>query len=136
MALRLALSQRRIGMYEWGRTITFKIYNEDGTAFNASTDSLTTITVKTYKRPGDHALFFRDVAKALQVVRNVAQIVENIAGAWTTQASGVGTFAYSETARIGVGGTAWIQVILSNADGTKQFPTTLEQIFVEAGQDI
>lgn len=129
------LSTDVFGMFEFGRTYTFRIYNEDNSVYDASAsgpDGALTPIIKVLKRPGDQALFFRDVAKAIEVIRNVAQIVADITGSWSTQNQGIGTFAFTETKRIGVGGRAWIQIVLVDdvSNPTKAIPTRLLPISV------
>lgn len=129
--LKLVLDTYRISMFDYGNDVNFKLYDEDLNAFDAST--YTTAVVKTFKRPGDRALFFRDVAKAITLIRNVAQIVEDRTVTWTTQASGEGKFTYSQSQRPAVAGYSWIQVQLEKS-GAK-LSSELVRIFVEPSRD-
>lgn len=137
MTLKLRLSTDAFSMYEFGRTFTYRIYNEDGSVFDATApDAFTFPIVKCFKRPGDQALFFRDVAKAIEIIRNVAQIVADIDATWTTQNQGVGTWAFTQEKRFGVGGHAWITVLMldSKTTPTKVTQTELLRVFVNPAQ--
>ena len=95
--LRLVIvNTNRLARYDYGSSIAFKLYNEDLTPFDASGY---TGVLKTFKRHGDRAFFFRDVERALTVVGTLAQIIGDITVSWTTQSSGEGTFAYTSTER-------------------------------------
>ena len=108
MVLRLVLDQYEFMRYDFGRTITIRLYEEDGvTKFNATGF---TGVVKSFKRHGDRAFFFRDVAKALTVVGQVAQIIGDIPITFTDIANGVGTYAWTSSERPSIPGILWIEV--------------------------
>ncbi len=111
--LRLVFDQYEFARYDFGRNIVFKLYSEDGiTPFNATGY---TGVVKSFKRHGDRAFFFRDVAKALTVVGQVAQIIGDITVSWTTQASGEGTWAWTSSERPSIPGVLWIEIQLTKS---------------------
>ena len=124
----MVLSQYEFARYDYGRQIDFKIYEEDGTtAFDAS--NLTGVA-KGFKRHGDRAFFFRDVARALTVLGSVSQIIGDIAITWDTQASGIGHFAFTANARPSINGYLWIEVEMVDSPKTKQISTELVRVFV------
>jgi hypothetical protein len=124
----MTLDQYEFARYDYGRQINFKIYEEDGsTAFDAT--GLTGV-VKGFKRHGDRAFFFRDVAKALTVLGSVAQIIGDIDIVWDTQASGVGHFSFTQNARPSINGMLWLEVQMVDSPKTKQISTELVRVFV------
>lgn len=128
--LRLTLSQYEWARYDFGRNTTFRLYEEDGTtAFDATGY---TGVVKAFKRHGDRAFFFRDVERALTVVGNLAQIINDITVSWTTQASGIGTFAWTQSDRPSVPGFLWIEVQLTKTG--EQTSSELIRTFVHSSE--
>ena len=119
----------RLARYDYGETIAFKLYNEDLTAFNASTY---TGVLKTFKRHGDRAFFFRDVERALSVVGTLAQIVGDITVSWTDQANGEGTFAYTESLRPTVPGYMWLEVQLTKSGA--QISSDLVRVYIQPSE--
>ena len=129
--LRMVLvNTQRLARYDYGNNIAFKLYNEDLTAFDAST--YTGAVLKSYKRHGDRAFFFRDVERALSVVGTLAQIIPNISVTWTTQASGEGTFAYTSSNRPTIEGIMWLEVELTKSGA--QLSTDLVKVYVQASE--
>lgn len=129
--LRLILvNTQKLARYDYGNSIAFKLYNEDLTAFDAS--SYTSAVVKTFKRHGDRAFFFRDVERALSVVGTIAQIVGDIDVTWTDQSSGEGTFSYTDSARPSVTGIHWIEVQLKKSGA--QLSSDLVRIYVQPSE--
>ena len=127
----MVLDQYEFSRYDYGRTINFRIYEEDGTtAFDATTLSLNTGVVKAFKRHGDRAFFFRDVARALTVIGQLAQIITDVDITWTTQASGIGTFKWTADKRPHVPGYMWIEIELIDSPKTVQISTELVRVFV------
>lgn len=63
---------------DYGRTHSFKIFNEDETAFNATS----------YNAPIIH------------IIDQYADLLLELTGAWTTQASGIGSFAFTNTSKL------------------------------------
>ncbi len=135
MVLKIRFDQYEFARYDYGRTIAFKIYEEDGiTQFDATADSLDTIVIKSFKRHGDRAFFFRDVARALSVLGIMAQMIEDVPAVWTTQNIGEGTFAWTETLRPSIPGYLWLEAQLSDTPKTKQVSTELIRTFVQASE--
>ena len=103
--------QYEFARYDFGRNITFRLYEEDGvTTFNATGY---TGVIKSFKRHGDRAFFFRDVAKALTVIGQVAQIIGDISVTFTDIANGVGTWAWTSSERPSIPGVLWIELQLT-----------------------
>lgn len=110
MSLHAVFDQYEWNRYDFGQDINFKLYGADRkTPFDATGF---TAVVKTFKRHGDRAFFFRDVAKALTVIGQMAQIVNDLTVTWTTQASGEGKFAYDSANRPNTPGYVWLVVQL------------------------
>lgn len=76
---------------DYGRTYTFNIYDENNVAFDGSTYNLPIIKVF------DHAS---------------NSVVEPVTGSWTTQASGIGTFAFSPINHLTRAGPHYLEVQL------------------------
>ena len=136
MAKRIVLDNYVYARYDYGEDINFKIYQEDKkTAFDAT--GLTPI-VKFFKEHGDRAFFFRDVARALTVHGQIAQIIPDITGTWTTQASGIGKFAFTKDIRPTVPGYyAMIIQCVDNVDPalrTKQISSELLRVYVNPSE--
>ena len=103
----MVLSQYEFARYDFGRDVNFKLYQEDGeTPFDASGY---TGVLKSFKRAGDRAFFFRDVERALSVTGQLAQVISDITISFTTQTDGVGTFAYTSTLRPTIPGYLWLE---------------------------
>ncbi len=124
------VNTQRLSRYDYGNDIAFKLYNEDLTAFDAS--SYTGAVLKSFMRHGDSAFLFRDVERALSVVGKLAQIIPNITVSWTTQASGEGTFAYTSSNRPTIEGIMWLEVELTKSGA--QLSTDLVKVYVQASE--
>ena len=79
MALQLILDERDIPMYDWGREINFKIYDENNNPYNCSFATGGAV-LKTFDRFGN-------------------QIINDITVTWTNEAQGQGFFQYSNQYR-------------------------------------
>lgn len=123
------VNTQRLARYDFGHDIAFKLYNEDLTQFDATG---WTGNLKSYKRHGDRAFFFRDVERALSVVGILAQVIPNIAVSWTTQNIGEGTFAYTETARPTLPAYYWVEVTLTKSGA--QLSSDLVRIYVQPSE--
>ena len=129
--MRLVLvNTQKLSRYDYGNTISFKLYNDDLTAFDAS--SYTTAVVKSYKRHGDRAFFYRDVERALSVVGTLAQVIPDITINWTTQASGEGNFAYTSNSRPTIPGTLWLEVELKKSGA--QLSSDLVKVYIQPSE--
>lgn len=116
MTLYVAFDQHEFNRYDFGQQINFKLYGADGeTAFDAT--GWDTVVVKCFKRHSDRAFFFRDVAKALTVIGQMAQIISDITGSWDTQNAGQGHFSFSSTLRPTIPGYLWLVVQLQKSGG-------------------
>jgi len=126
----MVLDQYEFARFDFGRNVTFKLYQEDGeTPFDASGY---TGVLKSFKRSGDRAFFFRDVERALSVIGQLAQIIIDVAVTFTTQTDGVGTFAYTETARPTVPGYLWLEIQLVKSG--EQTSSELVRVFVHPSE--
>ncbi len=131
----MVLDQYEFARYDFGRTITGRIYEEDGvTAFDATTLSLDDGVVKAFKRHGDRAFFFRDVARALTVIGQLSQLITDVPISWSDQANGVFTFKWTSAARPHVPGYMWIEVQLIDDPKTVQISTELVRVFVSPSE--
>jgi len=130
MVLRMVLDQYEFARFDFGRAVTFRLYQEDGiTPFDASGY---TGVLKSFKRAGDRAFFFRDVERALSVIGQLAQIIIDISVTFTTQTDGVGTFAYTESARPSVPGYLWLEIQLTKSG--EQTSSELVRVFVHPSE--
>jgi len=125
----ILVNTARLARYDFGSNIAFKLYNEDLTAFDATGfDGV----LKSYKRHGDRAFFFRDVERALSVVGTLAQVIGDITVSWTTQNIGEGTFAYTSSLRPTIPGYLWLEVELSKS-GT-QLSSDLVRVYIQPSE--
>ena len=128
--LRLALDQYEFARYDYGRNITFRLYQEDGsTAFDA-TGYIG--VAKAFKRHGDRAFFQRDVERMLTVHGELAQTINDITVSWTDQANGVGTFAWTVSDRPSVTGFLYIEIQLTQSG--EQTSSELVRTFVHPSE--
>ena len=125
----ILVNTQRLARYDFGSTIAFKLYNEDLTQFDATGF---TGVLKSYKRHGDRAFFFRDVERALSVVGTLAQIIPDIAITFTTQNIGEGEFAYTSDARPTIPGMLWLEVELKKSG--VQLSSDLVRVYIQASE--
>lgn len=85
--------------YDYGRSIGFKLYDQTDTAFNATGY---TGYVKIYNSNG-------------------AEIVTEISPSWTTQSTGIGTFAFTETNLLSSEGRYLLEVQLEKSGEIRSF---------------
>lgn len=71
----MKLSSYEFPVYDYGNDITFRLYDEDGNAFNAST-----FTAEVFVSTWALGLY-----------------IDGIVPTWTTQSSGIGKFQFTET---------------------------------------
>lgn len=109
--LKLTLSDNEFPTFDFGKTITVKIFNEDNTAFNAAG--------------------YTAVAKGLD--KEGIQVVDDIAIAWTTQASGIGTFAFTSTKTFSKEGIHLLEVQLIKTD--TKISTERKKVYVYASPE-
>ena len=139
MTLIATFDAYQFNRYDHGETINFKLYKYQGDGidtwnqFDATTNSYNTVVIKSFKRHGDRAFFFRDVAKALTVIGQVAQLINDVPGTWTTQNIGEGSYAWTLTARPTVPGYLWLMVQVSNASGSQE-SSQLVRVFVNPSE--
>lgn len=130
MTLYAALDQYEFNRYDFGDTINFIIYQNDRkTVFDLTGY---TVTLKSFKRHGDHAFFFRDVAKALTVIGQMAQIINDIEATVTDATNGVGNVAYTQTARPTIPGHMWLVLQLTKSGA--QISTKPVRVYVHASE--
>ena len=91
--LSLTLSQYEFGSYDFGRSVTFKGYDETGTAFNATG--------------------YTGKIKVSDV--NGSQIINDLSVTFTTQSTTTGTFAFTSTLRPYSVGYYWLELELTKA---------------------
>lgn len=91
--LKLVLDQIEFAANDYGRNVTFRIYDETDSVYDATGY---TAIIKTLNNDG-------------------GQIVDDITGTWTTQNQGVGNFSYTSTKRISDDGFAKIEVSLEKS---------------------
>jgi len=126
----MVLDQYEFARYDFGRDVNFELYQEDGeTPFDASGY---TGVLKSFKRAGDRAFFFRDVERALSVIGQIAQIITDIDITFTTQTDGVGTFKYTESVRPTVPGYMWLEIQLTKAG--ERTSTELIRVYVHPSE--
>jgi hypothetical protein len=104
--LKMRLSRYQFMKSEYGRAITFKIYDESDVAF-----------VCTNYTP-------ECIITDIDGVEVISQLVPT----WTTQSSGIGTITFLDTKKINFAGLYNLQVILSKSDA--ELPTELVPIVV------
>ena len=127
--LQLLLDEYEFARYDFGTTINFKLYDNSGNQFDA--DGFTGV-IKAFKRHGDRAFFFRDVAKALTVVGQIAQIIGDIDVTWTTQNIGEGSFKWTSSNRPSIPGVLWIELQLKKSD--EQLSSELIRTYVHPSE--
>lgn len=115
MVLRLVLDQYEFMRFDFGRTINFKLYEEDGTTLFSETGF--TGVIKSFKRRGDRAFFFRDVERALSVIGQVAQVIGNVDVSFSI-GNHTGTFAWTATLRPTIPGYLWLECQLQKTGAT------------------
>ncbi|MBI5697806.1 MAG: hypothetical protein HZC29_04825 [Thaumarchaeota archaeon] len=90
--LKLTLSSHEFGIYDFGTSITFRIYNEDETVFDAST-----YTGEIIISDIDGNELFR------------------LTPSWTTQNQGIGTFAFDANNYLSSEGHYFVEVQLTKS---------------------
>lgn len=128
--LNLVLGDPQYGQYDYGNDITIKIYNEDkSTPFNGTGY---TGAIQTFKRYGDdNFLPFKDVARAIRLTGNMAQVIENIPIIFTNIINGEATFQFTETKRPSLFGRFWIKLILTSENNI--LSTRFVSVYVHPG---
>jgi len=129
MVLSLVLDQFEFMRFDFGRIINFKLYEEDGTTLFTGTGH--TGVIKSFKRHGDRAFFFRDVARALTVIGQVAQIINDVPVIFTT-GNHTGTFKWDSANRPTVPGYLWLELELSKSG--VRISTELVRVFVHPSE--
>jgi len=129
MVLRLIMDQYEFARFDFGRTINFKLYEEDGVTLFSETGF--TGVIKTFKRHGDRAFFFRDVARALSVVGILSQIISDVPVTFTT-GNHTGTFKWTEQLRPNIPGYHWIELQLKKTGA--QVSSELVRVYVSPSE--
>lgn len=91
--LQCKLSDYTFSTYDYGRNITFRIYDETGVAFVATN--------------------YTGVVKVSDV--NGTQMFTNLSVSWTAQATGVGTFAFTSSQTPYIDGFLWLEISLTQS---------------------
>ena len=129
MVLRLVLDQFEFMRFDFGRITNFKLYEEDGTTLFTGTGH--TGVIKSFKRHGDRAFFFRDVAKALSVVGILAQVIADVDVTFTT-GNHTGTFKWTESLRPSIPGYLWLELQLVKTG--VQISSELVRVFIHPSE--
>lgn len=91
--LKCVLSQYEFGVGDFGKAVTFRLYNEDGsTVFDAT-----------------------DYAVELKVYREGSLYLDEITPSWTTQNQGVGTFSFTTSKLLDQYGFYEIEFVLTKS---------------------
>ncbi|UVF62245.1 receptor-binding protein [Nitrososphaeria virus YSH_1032793] len=106
--LQLRLSRYEFLENEYGRTITFRIYDETPSALNCS--SYTSAEVIITDVEGN-------------------EYIDQITPSWTTQTSGIGTFSFTDTKKLDYSGIFYVQVVLEKSG--EESPTEPVKITVQ-----
>jgi len=126
----MVLDQYEFARFDFGRNVNFKLYQEDGeTPFDASGY---TSVLKSFKRAGDRAFFFRDVERALSVIGQLAQVISDITIVFTSQTDGIGTFAFTNSLRPTIPGYLWLEIQLTKAG--EQTSSELIKVYVHPSE--
>lgn len=133
--LNLVLGDPQYGQYDYGNDITIQVYQQDkATPFDAS--GLNAV-IQTFKRYGDdNFLPFKDVARAIRLTGNMAQVIDDVDITFTTPNLGQGTFQWSKTDRPSLFGRFWIRAVLINGTTKNDDPresTRFVPIYVHPG---
>jgi len=88
--------------------------------------------IKVFKRHGDRAFFFRDIARSLTVLGSIAQIINDITIIWDTQASGIGHFSFDSANRPSIPGSMWIMAQLTKSG--EQTSSELRKVFIQPSE--
>ena len=91
--LQCKLSQYVFGMYDYGRTCIFSLYDENDTVFDATGY---TGVVQLFGESG-------------------VQMINDISVSWTSQTTGVGTWAFTSTLKPYTSGFLWLEVQLTKS---------------------
>ena len=128
--LNLILGDPQYGQYDFGTDVIIRIYQQDkATPFDVSG---LTGAIQTFKRYGDdNFLPFKDVARAIRLTGNMAQVIEDIPITFTDETNGIGKFQWTETKRPSLFGRFWIKVVLSKS-GTVE-STRFVSVYVHPG---
>jgi len=133
--LNLVLGDPQYGQYDFGETITLRIYQQD----KATPQNLSTFTggvVQTFKRYGDdNFLPFKDVARAIRLTGQMALVIEDIPIIFDADQGanpGVATFEWTETKRPSLFGRFWIKVVLTSGT-VKVQSTRFVSVYVHPG---
>lgn len=109
--LKLTLSQVDFGTYDFGRNVTFKTYSEADAAFDATNY---TGKIKVFDKNG-------------------TQVISDLSVSWTTQSSGVGTFAFTSTLKPASWGFHFIELQLTK--GGEQISTKPVRVMFRSSPD-
>ena len=133
--LNLVLGDPQYGQYDYGNDIIIRVYQQDkATPFDAT--GLTGV-IQTFKRYGDdNFLPFKDVARAIRLTGNMAQVIDDIPITFTTIDEGIGTFQWTKTDRPSLFGRFWIRAVLINGINQNDDPresTRFIPVYVHPG---
>lgn len=133
--LNLILGDPQYGQYDYGSDITIQVYQQDkATPFNAT--GLIAV-IQTFKRYGDdNFLPFKDVARAIRLTGNMAQVIDDIPITFTDESLGQGIFQWTRSERPSLFGRFWIRAVLINGSVQNDDPresTRFVPVYVHPG---
>ena len=132
----MAIDEFELFRYDFGNQINFKLYKQTGftpldvTPFDAT--GWTGAVIKSFKRHGDRAFFFRDVSRALTVVGQLAQVIQDIPITWDNQSLGEGHFTYTEADRPTIPGYLHLECELTKTGA--QLSSEKVRVYVDASE--
>lgn len=130
MTIYAAFDQYEFNRYDYGETINFKLYQNDRkTAYDATGFD---VVLKSFKRHGDQAFWWRDIAKSLTIIGQMAQVINDIPGNWDVQASGQGNVAFTANLRPTIPGWMWLVLQLTKSGA--QISTKPVRVYVHPSE--
>lgn len=128
--LNLIIGAPSYGQYDFGIDIDIQIYQQDKATVHDLTGSSGVVQI--FKRYGDdNFLPFKDVARAIRLTGNMAQVVSDIPITIPSGTDGKATFQFTATLRPSLFGRFWMKILL-NGDTAPQ-STRFVSFYVHPG---
>ncbi len=128
--LNLILGDPQYGQYDFGTDINIIVYQQDKSTPFDLTGS--TGVIQTFKRYGDdNFLPFKDVARAIRLTGNMAQVIDDIPIVIPAGTDGTATFQWTNTDRPSLFGRFWIKVVLNGSTAPQS--TRFVSVYVHPG---